>query len=222
MSQLCEGRRCFGVNRLFVSMVLILLSARLGAQMGTATLSGIVTDPSGSAIPAAQVTLESATEKASRQTVTDVAGQYVIPAITPGTYELIVKAGGFQPQTLTGIVLASGQGSTLNVSMKVSEAVQEMTVNEAPPLLETTTATLGSVVNSNQFTATSAAGKEFHFARVHPARGESRARRRRVLRRIRGLQPGGCAFRLRAAAAGQRFHARRRHAMSLRISAGWA
>jgi hypothetical protein len=134
---------------------------RLAAQMGTATLSGTVADPSGSGIPAAQVTLSSSTEKASRQTVTDVAGQYVIPAITPGTYELIVKASGFQAQTLTGIALASGQGSTLNVSLRISEAMQEMTVNEAPPLLETTTAALGSVVSSHQFTELPLLGRNF-------------------------------------------------------------
>ena len=50
--------------------VLLLSGAPLAAQMGTATLSGIVSDPSGSAIPAAQVTLASSTEKASRQSVT--------------------------------------------------------------------------------------------------------------------------------------------------------
>src|SRR5690242_10773575 len=98
--------------------LLLGFAARISAQMGTATLSGTVTDPSGSAIPKAEVTLESSTEKASRQTVTDAAGQYVIPAIRPGTYQLVVKAAGFQPQTFTGIVLASQQGSTLNVPMK--------------------------------------------------------------------------------------------------------
>src|SRR5437868_3075173 len=162
MSAICERRFGFGVNRLIFSIVVILLSAaHLGAQMGTATLSGMVSDPSGSAIPAAQVTLSSSTEKVSRPTVTDTAGQYVIPAITPGTYELVVRASGFQPQTLTGIILASGQGSTLNVSMKISAAQQEMTVNEAPPLLETTTATLGSVVNSSQFTELPLLGRNF-------------------------------------------------------------
>jgi hypothetical protein len=137
------------------------MAMRLAAQMGTATLSGTVTDPSGSAILSAGVTLASATEKASRQTLTDAAGQYVIPAITPGTYELVVKASGFSPQTLTGVVLASGQGSTLNVTMQISQALQEMTVNAAPPLLETTTATLGSVVNSNQFTQLPLLGRNF-------------------------------------------------------------
>jgi len=162
VSSLTAMHRSFGAHRIFVSAVLFLLPfGHVLAQMGTATLSGIVTDPSGSAIPAAQVTLASSTEKASRQTVTDAAGQYVIPAITPGSYELIVKASGFQAQTLTGIALASGQGSTLNVAMKISEAMQEMTVNEAPPLLETTTAALGSVVNSNQFTELPLLGRNF-------------------------------------------------------------
>ncbi|PYV88481.1 MAG: hypothetical protein DMG05_15575, partial [Acidobacteria bacterium] len=46
----------------------------LRAQVGTASLGGTVTDPSGAAIPSAGVALESMTRKAARQTVTDPAG----------------------------------------------------------------------------------------------------------------------------------------------------
>src|ERR1700733_16281043 len=82
-------------------LVLILCSGGyLGAQMGVATLSGVVTDPSGSLVPGAKITLESATEKASRDTVTNSSGEYVIPAIPPGTYKLTVNASGFKLQTL--------------------------------------------------------------------------------------------------------------------------
>ena len=126
-----------------------------------ATLSGSVTDPTGLPVPNAQVSLQSATENASRETVTNTAGQYVIPAIPPGTYRLSVKASGFQSQTFTGIGLTSGQGSTLNATLTISQATTEVTVNEAPPLLESTTATLGSVVDSHQFTELPQLGRNF-------------------------------------------------------------
>jgi hypothetical protein len=143
-------------------LVMILCSSGyLGAQMGVATLSGVVTDPSGSLLPGATITLESATEKASRDTVTNSKGEYVIPAIPPGTYKLTVNASGFKSQTLTDINLTSGQGSTLNVALTLSQAIQEVTVTQAPPLLETTTATIGSVIDSRQFTELPQLGRNF-------------------------------------------------------------
>jgi hypothetical protein len=135
--------------------------AKLNAQLATATLSGVVSDPTGAAIPGAQVTLQSTLEQASRQTVTDSTGTYVIPAILPGSYQLVVKAGGFETQTLTGIVLVAGQGSTLNATLTVGKAITEVEVKEAPPLLQTTTATVGSEVTGTQFVALPLLGRSF-------------------------------------------------------------
>jgi hypothetical protein len=73
----------------------LIFSASLKAQIGTATLSGSVTDPTGALIPAAHVSLQSMTEKAHRETVSDPAGVYFIPSILPGTYQLVVTAQGF-------------------------------------------------------------------------------------------------------------------------------
>ena len=152
----------FAYDLLWKSLLLLVcFSACLRAQVGMATLSGTVTDPTGLAVPNVQVTLQSATENASRETVTNTGGQYVIPAIPPGTYRLVVKANGFQSQTFTGIGLTSGQGSTLNATLSISQATAEVTVNEAPPLLESTTATLGSVVDSHQFTELPQLGRNF-------------------------------------------------------------
>ena len=133
----------------------------LNAQLATATLSGVVSDPTGAAIPGVQVTLQSTQEQASRQTGTDGTGAYVISAILPGTYQLVVKASGFQAQTLTNIVLVAGQGSTLNASLTVARAVTEMEVKEAPPLLQTTTATVGSEVTGSQFVELPTLGRSF-------------------------------------------------------------
>jgi hypothetical protein len=133
----------------------------LNAQLATATLSGVVSDSTGGAIPGAQVTLQSTLEQASRQTVTDSTGAYVVPAILPGSYQLVVKAGGFETQTLTGIVLAAGQGSTLNATLTVAKALTEVEVKTAPPLLQTTTASVGAEVTGTQFVALPLLGRNF-------------------------------------------------------------
>jgi hypothetical protein len=133
----------------------------LNAQVGTATLSGVVSDPSGAAIPGAQVLLEGTLERSSRQMVTDSTGGYFFPALLPSTYQLTVRASGFQPQQLMGVILTSGQGTTLNVTLTVSKQVTEVNVSEAPPLLETTTSTLGAQVTATEFTELPTLGRNF-------------------------------------------------------------
>jgi hypothetical protein len=145
-----------------VALVLSLgVSSDLKAQLGTAVLSGVVNDPAGAVIPGAQVILQSTTEQASREAVTDASGSYVIPAILPGSYQLTVKGNGFETQTLTGIVLAAGQGSTLNVTLSVGRTVTQVDVKEAPPLLQTTTATVGSEVSGTEVTSLPLLGRSF-------------------------------------------------------------
>ncbi len=146
---------------LVVLVVFLGCCTDLNAQLATATLSGVVSDATGAAIPGAQVTLQSTLEQASRETVTDSTGAYVISAILPGNYKLVVRASGMQAQTLTGIVLAAGQGSTLNATLSVAKAVTEMEVKEAPPLLQTTTATVGSEVTGTEFQALPLLGRSF-------------------------------------------------------------
>lgn len=146
---------------LVVVMLLCTSVPQLRAQFGTATLSGTVTDPTGASVPSAQITLEGVLEKTVRQTTTDTAGMYVIPAITPGTYRLVVKASGFVEQTLTNIVLTSGQGSTLNVALTLASTATQVSVQAATPLLETTTAAVGTEVNSQQFADLPMLGRNF-------------------------------------------------------------
>src|SRR5690242_14115721 len=145
----------------FVLIVLLGCSVKVNAQLGTATLSGVVSDSTGAGIPGAEVTLQSTLEQASRQTVSGTTGSYVISAILPGTYQLTVKANSFEAQTLTNIILVAGQGSTLNVALGIAKAVTEVEVKEAPPLLQTTTATVGSDVTGKQVVELPLLGRSF-------------------------------------------------------------
>ena len=120
------------------------------AQVGTATLSGTVADPSGAVIPKAIVSLESTERKFSRHVVTDTLGNYMFTALPPGNYGLHVTAEGFRNEEVHDVPLSSGQASTLNVNMKLLAAAGQVTVTEAPPLLQTTNATVGSDVDSKE------------------------------------------------------------------------
>ena len=133
----------------------------LQAQVGTASLSGTVTDPSGAAIPSAEVTLESMTRRAARQTITDQSGSYVFTSLLPDTYQLVVTAKGFATKTTQNIQLTSGQGSTLNVALQLAAEVTEVRVDAEAPLLQTTTATLGSQVGAEQLISLPLLGRSF-------------------------------------------------------------
>ena len=148
-------------TRLCLLLVVILRGPQICAQVGTATLNGTVTDPSGSVVPNATLVLESEFQKFSRTTITDQRGEFVIPSIPPGEYRLMVSAASFRPQTQTAIRLSSGQASTLNFALAVSDSQQTITVSEAPPLLQTANATLGTAMGAKQVAETPLLGRAF-------------------------------------------------------------
>jgi hypothetical protein len=151
----------FGFSLVCFATSLVLIPKAAHAQLNMASLSGTVTDPSGGAIPGAQVTLSSTTRKANRETVTNSLGLYVIPAILPGSYQVTVAAKGFRTKTITDINLSAGQGSTLNVPMPLGAAVTRVTVTSHPPLLETTTASLGAELQTRTITSIPLNGRNF-------------------------------------------------------------
>jgi Carboxypeptidase regulatory-like domain len=151
----------FLVMVLLCGLMVVGRPSMLPAQVGTASLGGFVTDPSGAAIPNASVRLESVSEKYSRIAATGASGQYALPALPPADYRLVVGAPGFSTQTRTGISLASGQGSTLDVTLALSSTKQQVTVEAALPLLDTTTATVGAELWGQQFVSLPMVARSF-------------------------------------------------------------
>jgi hypothetical protein len=133
-----------------ITVILICASASVFGQIGSSSLSGTVTDPSGAVVPNAIVTLTSAEQSVTRTTETGPEGVYVIPTLAPGRYQVKVTANGFVEQQTQPFELSSGQAGSLNVALRVAGQASQVTVEETAPLLQTTSASLGATVTARQ------------------------------------------------------------------------
>jgi len=136
-------------NGLLGFVALLLMSVGLGFAQSTATLSGVVTDPSGAVVPGAQVTLHSLATGLDRQIVTDSAGLYIAPSLVPGDYQVQVKASGFSQFTVKKVTLEVDQRVTVNMALAVSTAGETIEVESASTQIETQTMTVGQVIGSD-------------------------------------------------------------------------
>ena len=137
------------LTSLFVLIGCIFSSVPAKSQVTGATLSGTVTDPSGSVIAGAEVAIKNLGTGIVRSVTTDSAGLYSAPNLIPGTYEVTVSATGFSKAVESNLTLSVGQQQTLNLAMKVGEATQSVTVQESAPTVELTSATLSAQVDAN-------------------------------------------------------------------------
>jgi hypothetical protein len=137
-----------------LSQLLILSTISLCASIGwgqaTTSLRGTVTDPSGSAIRGAQVTVVNPSTTFTRQTQTGGDGTYAFVELLPGTYNLTVEAHGFKKYLENGVVLRVELPETANIQMQVG-AIQEVVsvTSEASPL-NTTDASVGNTMGTNE------------------------------------------------------------------------
>ena len=136
----------FGLLALVVSLVANV--APCFAQ-STATLSGVVTDPSGAVVPGAQVTVHSLATGLDRELVTDNAGLYVAPSLVPGDYQVQVKASGFAQYTVQKVTLDVDQRVTVNIPLALSTAGETIQVESNATQIETQTMTVGQVIDKN-------------------------------------------------------------------------
>src|SRR5712671_1507642 len=93
-------------------------------QVTGATLTGTTSDPSGAAIPSAQISIRNLATGEIRTVVTDGVGLYAAPNLLPGNYEVMVSATGFATEVRTGIALRVGAQQVLNMSLQVGQVSQ--------------------------------------------------------------------------------------------------
>jgi hypothetical protein len=114
-----------------IAVVALLSTSALWAQAIFATLTGVVTDPSGAVVANAKVTLRDAGSGSERNTVTDNQGYYSLPSVPVGNYILSVEAPGFQTYRATNIAMGGGEKRNINASLQVGTTNQTVEVTSA-------------------------------------------------------------------------------------------
>jgi hypothetical protein len=134
-------------NRLILITGLIcLLSAPvMWAQDYRASISGIVSDPSGAVIPGAAVKAIRIDTNETKEVATTSDGNYTIPYLIPSTYDVEFSATGFQTVKRKGIVLRVADKLNLSVQLPIGTLTQEVTVMGQQEVIETGSADRGLV-----------------------------------------------------------------------------
>jgi len=135
------------ISRVLSVLAIALVWARsCAAQTSTSQISGVVRDSSGAVIPAATVTLTNdATGVVQKQSTTE-GGVYAFPAIPVGSYTIKAEATGFRALTRAGNVVQVNTPLTVDITMEVGAATESVEVSASAEVLQTSSATLGNVV----------------------------------------------------------------------------
>src|SRR3984957_16635137 len=136
-------------------------AANLHAQTGSIT--GTVVDPSGAAIPGAQVKIiNQSTGDLTREATSDGSGNFRALNVPPGTYKITVAAPGMQELDRNNVVLDQDQSLGLGqVALTVGQATQTVTVSTQTPLIDTATSSNAAVVDQRQVTEQPLNGRDF-------------------------------------------------------------
>src|SRR5690349_2987444 len=127
----------------------ILFAALLWGQ-GSVSISGTVTDATGAGISAAAVTVRNVETGAIRKVVTDDTGRYVAASLVVGEYEVEAEKTGFSSQLKKGITLVVGQQADVSLTLPLGELRQLVEVEEAPPVVNTSTKDTSGLVGERQ------------------------------------------------------------------------
>lgn len=135
---------------IFSGFLVLAVSASLHAQTDTsARLAGAVRDQSGAIIPGARVELSNPALALTMDRETDESGQYVFPAVAPGTYTVVVTKSGFRAATLSALRLEVAKSYAQDFVLDVGDVSQSVEVTGTTGAeLQTTDATVGSVIDS--------------------------------------------------------------------------
>ena len=144
-----------------LSCAVLLLGFPLFSQINTGRILGTVTDQTGGVIAGAMVTVTNPQTGVARNLVADDAGEYNAPNLTPGTYTVKVTANGFQTFERQNIALGVGQDARIDAQLTPGQVTQTITVSEAAPLLDTTSATVTGTINTENIVDLPVQGRNY-------------------------------------------------------------
>jgi hypothetical protein len=143
-------------------LVAFATNAATSQSLTSGDITGIVTDPSGAAIPNAEVTLNNSATGATQTHTTNDRGSYRFSLMSPGAYTVSVSASNFQTTQETASV-SIGQTTTLNVQVQLSSATQTVEVTAGGDVVQTENADLTTSFSAEQIAQVPNPGNDLSY-----------------------------------------------------------
>src|SRR5579883_3486146 len=143
-----------------VALTLLFCGTAAG-QLGGGSITGSVTDPSGGAIGGAKVTAINRGTNDHRQATSNAQGYFEFPLLPAGDYQLEIEKEGFRRSTTEPFALSSGTQPRFNIQLEVGAMTQTVDVVGSAPLVNSTTADLGVVMNESKVESLPLNGRNF-------------------------------------------------------------
>ncbi len=135
---------------LALGFLLALISVTASAQVTTADLVGTVRDNTGAVVRGVKVTLTNVATGVGRSVITDDNGNYIFTSLQPGRYSLTAENAGFRKVQRDGVELQVNQRAQIDLELQVGQVGETVQITGAPPLLESQSSVLGSVIQERQ------------------------------------------------------------------------
>lgn len=141
------------MSSLRIRVMLLVLTSVFGlrpilAQSERGTITGTVSDSTGAVVPAASVTVTNVATNVPLLATTNQSGEYTVPGVAVGTYNLRVERQGFRAFVLTGITVDAATSVRADATLEVGEARQTVEVQAAAVQLQTQDATSSTSVEN--------------------------------------------------------------------------
>ncbi|HEX2712001.1 MAG TPA: carboxypeptidase regulatory-like domain-containing protein, partial [Candidatus Acidoferrales bacterium] len=151
---------------IFVSFVLGLLFCipiGVSAQKYSGTIRGLVTDASKASVPGAEITVTNVGTRATATAKTNDQGEYVVPDLPPGVYEVRVKKGSFKEVVIKDVELHVASTAEVNAQLQIGAVTEIVSVEAAATVVqvETSTGAVGNVVEGNEVRELPLNGRSF-------------------------------------------------------------
>ncbi|WP_263366306.1 carboxypeptidase-like regulatory domain-containing protein [Edaphobacter bradus] len=120
----------------------------LYAQVDTGGVTGTVTDPTGAAVPGAQITLTNPSTGISLTAQSTATGSYTVSGVRTGTYVLKAEAPGFRTFTVIGVEVHIQNILTIDVKFEAGQVTQQVEVTASAPLLQAENGSVGQTIRT--------------------------------------------------------------------------
>jgi hypothetical protein len=135
----------------FLLAAFVLAAQFAFGQVDVSSVSGVVKDPSGAAVPSAAVEVTSVDTNRKYQVSTNDKGEYAVPALPPGAYAVSVTKQGFKSESVS-VTLIVGVPASVNIDLQVGATTETVQVTAGATVIQAETADVSTNLSGRQLT----------------------------------------------------------------------